>query len=197
MVVTLAQATENATRGWPSWLMGVLIVIFIFACVLMILTVLIQKPQGGGLAGAFGGGSGSGQTAFGTKTGDALTVLTIIVFTVFLAFAIALNFGVKSARGPIGALPAAESPAGTPSSQPADSPTGGAPAAPAGDVTPPTEQPVQITPEQPASQSPAPISPAPQTPAPQQPVPQQPAPQQPASTPQSPPVQPTPAPSPK
>jgi preprotein translocase subunit SecG len=79
--------------------MGMLTVLFIVACVFLVLTVLIQKPQGGGLAGAFGGGAGgSGQTAFGTKTGDALTVLTIIVFCIFLLFAIVLNLGVKAAK---------------------------------------------------------------------------------------------------
>ena len=47
---------------------GILAVLFLFICVLMVLTVLIQKPQGGGLSAAFGASSGSGQTAFGTKT---------------------------------------------------------------------------------------------------------------------------------
>lgn len=77
---------------WPAWVTGLLIFLFIAVCVVMVLTVLIQKPQGGGLASAFGGGVSSGQTAFGTKTGDALTVFTIAVFVLYLLLAMVLNF---------------------------------------------------------------------------------------------------------
>ena len=79
--------------AWPAWVVSLLMVLFFFICVVFILAILIQKPQGGGLAAAFGGSSGSGQTAFGTKTGDALTVATIIVFTLYLVFAVVLNAG--------------------------------------------------------------------------------------------------------
>jgi preprotein translocase subunit SecG len=44
------------------------------ALVLM-LVVLIQRGKGGGLAGAFGGAGGS--SAFGSRTGDAFTKITI------------------------------------------------------------------------------------------------------------------------
>ena len=67
------------------------------------LTVLIQRPQGGGLSGAFGSGAGSGQTAFGARTGDALTVATIAMFVLYLVAAIGLNF----ATHPANAAPAA------------------------------------------------------------------------------------------
>ncbi|MEM9064424.1 MAG: preprotein translocase subunit SecG [Planctomycetota bacterium] len=66
---------------------------FLALSVILILTVLIQKPQGGGLSGAFGAASaGSGQTAFGAKTGDALTVLTVVAFVAWLAMAITMVF---------------------------------------------------------------------------------------------------------
>jgi preprotein translocase subunit SecG len=81
-----------ATLAVSPWLTGLGMVLFVGVCLLMVLTVLIQKPQGGGLAGAFGSGAGSGQTAFGTKTGDALTVFTIIVFVVYLGGSVGLNF---------------------------------------------------------------------------------------------------------
>jgi len=77
---------------WPPWVTMLLVMFFIAICSIMVLTVLIQKPQGGGLASAFGGGVSSGQTAFGTKTGDALTVFTITVFVLYLLFAIVLNY---------------------------------------------------------------------------------------------------------
>jgi preprotein translocase subunit SecG len=80
---------------WPSWLIGIIITLFLFVCVVMVLTVLIQKPQGGGLASAFGGGASAGQTAFGTKTGDALTVVTIAVFVAYLLLAVVLNYAAR------------------------------------------------------------------------------------------------------
>ena len=76
-----------------SGVMGALLTLgFLIVCLLMILIVLIQRPQGGGLGGAFGSSAGSGQTAFGAKTGDALTMATIGIFVVFVLGAIGLNF---------------------------------------------------------------------------------------------------------
>ena len=83
-----------------GWLIGVLTVLFMVVYVVLVLTVLIQRPQGGGLAGAFGSGAGSGQTAFGTKTGDALTIFTIIVFVLFIGAAIGLNYAARPEDAP-------------------------------------------------------------------------------------------------
>ncbi len=76
---------------------GLAVVLFIVISILMMLVVLIQRPQGGGLSGAFGGGGGegAGQTAFGAKTGDVLTTVTVLIFVVFLGMAIVLNFLVR------------------------------------------------------------------------------------------------------
>jgi preprotein translocase subunit SecG len=79
----------------PPWATGILIAVFLFVCILMMLVVLIQRPAGGGLSGAFGSGAGSGQTAFGAKTGDALTIATITVFVIYLLFAVGLNFAAR------------------------------------------------------------------------------------------------------
>lgn len=88
MVATLAELQ------WPVWAVGVGALLFFVVCLLMVLTVLIQKPQGGGLSGAFGAGSGgSGQTAFGTKTGDVLTIFTVIVFVLFASIGAVLTIG--------------------------------------------------------------------------------------------------------
>ena len=76
----------------PGWLTAILAALFLFFCVLLILAVLIQRPTGGGLSGAFGSGAGSGQTAFGAKTGDALTYATITIFTIYILFAVGLNY---------------------------------------------------------------------------------------------------------
>ncbi len=51
---------------------------FIIALALILmLVVLIQRGKGGGLAGAFGGAGGS--SAFGSRTGDAFTRITITI----------------------------------------------------------------------------------------------------------------------
>lgn len=140
--------------AWNQYLLGGLLVGFIAVCVLMVLAVLIQKPQGGGLAGAFGAGASSGQTAFGTKTGDALTVFTIGIFVLFLVFAVLLNLGMKpQAAG-----------ATDPQVQPIQTPAEGA-----GAPTPTTEAPATTTPEAtppaPAPATPETTPPAAETPA--------------------------------
>lgn len=84
------------TLAANQWVVGGLVVLGIVASLLMILTILIQRPQGGGLAAAFGGaGAGSGQTAFGAKTGDALTIMTIVVFIFWLLVSIGLVYATK------------------------------------------------------------------------------------------------------
>src|SRR5437762_10722150 len=79
----------------PFWVTAIIAALFLFVCVLMILAVLIQRPAGGGLSGAFGSGAGSGQTAFGAKTGDALTIATIAIFFTYIVFAVGLNFATR------------------------------------------------------------------------------------------------------
>ena len=88
-MLTLAQVTTNQI------IVNSLVAVFLLVCIVLILTVLIQRPQGGGLSGAFGAGGGAGQTAFGTKTGDALTMATILMFLAFLGFGIGLNFATR------------------------------------------------------------------------------------------------------
>lgn len=87
---------------FPNWLIGVLVVLFILISILMVLIVLIQRPQGGGLSAAFGAeAGGSGQTAFGAKTGDALTTGTILIFVLFLVSAVVLNFAVRPSEATV------------------------------------------------------------------------------------------------
>lgn len=75
-----------------SVLFVLLTIVFIVLSAAMILIILVQRPQGGGLAGAFGGAGGtSSETVFGGRVGDALTVATVIAFVVWLGFAISLN----------------------------------------------------------------------------------------------------------
>ncbi len=67
-------------------------VLFMLVALAMVLIILVQRPQGGGLAGAFGGAGGSStDTVFGGRVGDALTVATVVAFVLYLSLAIALN----------------------------------------------------------------------------------------------------------
>ena len=67
-------------------------VLFMLVSLGMVLIILVQRPSGGGLAGAFGGAGGSGSdTVFGGRVGDALTWATVVAFLLYLGFAIALN----------------------------------------------------------------------------------------------------------
>ncbi len=71
---------------------SILTVLFILSSVVLVLVILVQRPQGGGLAQAFGGASGGGSdTAFGGRTGDVLTYITMGSFAFYLLVAIALN----------------------------------------------------------------------------------------------------------
>ena len=71
-----------------GFLMKVVAVLFIVCCVALILIILIQKGRGGGLSGAFGGAMASG--ILGSKTGDFLTWVTIVLVGVFLSLAVVM-----------------------------------------------------------------------------------------------------------
>ncbi|HPD30702.1 MAG TPA: preprotein translocase subunit SecG [Phycisphaerae bacterium] len=68
-----------------SWVHVVIPIVFLLVCVLLILVILLQKGRGGGLAGAFGGAGG--YSAFGAKTGDFFTWLTVGLAGLFVIVA--------------------------------------------------------------------------------------------------------------
>lgn len=80
--------------GLSIWWKAIAVLWFALT-VILILLVLVQKGRGGGLGGAFGG-AGAGGGLLGTKTGDFLTWVTIIVAGAFLLLAIVL--GIMAAR---------------------------------------------------------------------------------------------------
>jgi preprotein translocase subunit SecG len=169
------------TIAMALWATNLLILLLLAIAILLILTVLIQRPQGGGLSAAFGS-AGSGQTAFGTKTGDALTVFTVIMFTLFVLVAIGLNFAMRPSGAPVPAViesatPGTEEPA--PQTDPALTPAPSPDVAPGEGVenpapasnpgTTPGTTPESAPGTQPAGEQPAP-TPAPATePTPEQP----------------------------
>jgi triosephosphate isomerase len=136
------------------YVVGILVVLFVVVSIMMMLVVLIQRPSGGGLSGAFGAASeGAGQTAFGARTGDALTTATIVIFVIFILFAIGLNYTVEAPQAPVN-QPAAETgavggpvgagaggPADTPAPAPADAPAGDDAPSDDGDAVPPADDP--------------------------------------------------------
>ena len=71
-----------------GFVMKVVAVLFVICAVTLILIILVQKGRGGGLSGAFGGGMASG--ILGTKTGDFLTWVTIVLVGAFLTLAIVM-----------------------------------------------------------------------------------------------------------
>jgi len=88
-----------------GFIMTVVAVIWFICALALILIVLIQKGKGGGLSSAFGGGMASG--ILGSKTGDFLTWVTIVLVGLFLTFSVLLakyfkptvsNFGEEQAR---------------------------------------------------------------------------------------------------
>lgn len=71
-----------------TFIMNVVAVLFVICCVSLVLIILIQKGRGGGLSGAFGGAMASG--ILGSKTGDFLTWVTIVLVGVFLILAVVM-----------------------------------------------------------------------------------------------------------
>ncbi|MFA5865642.1 MAG: preprotein translocase subunit SecG [Phycisphaerae bacterium] len=65
-------------------------ILFIIVCLLLVIIILLQRGRGGGLAGAFGGSGG--HSAFGSKTGDVFTWVTVALTGIFLLLSIVANF---------------------------------------------------------------------------------------------------------
>jgi preprotein translocase subunit SecG len=81
-----------------SFIMNVVAVLFVICCVSLVLIILIQKGRGGGLSAAFGGAMAGG--ILGSKTGDFLTWVTIVLVGVFLTLAVVMGKFYKPA--PVG-----------------------------------------------------------------------------------------------
>ena len=68
----------------------ILLFVILASCVFLILVILVQRGRGEGLAGAFGGGGGG--SAFGAKTGDVFTGITVGLAGLFLLLNVAGNY---------------------------------------------------------------------------------------------------------
>ena len=86
----------------PGFLIALISVIHIFACVALMVSILLQSGKGGGLAGAFG--AGSSQTLFGgrgaaTFLSRSATVLAVIFFMTSLTLGLTAS---RRSAGPAG-----------------------------------------------------------------------------------------------
>ena len=94
-----------AQMSWPQWFLAALL---IGVCCFLMLVILLQRGRGGGLAGAFGGAGGT--SAFGAKTGDVFTWITVVVATIFVVLSVLANYGLDESAPPRAAATAPEQP---------------------------------------------------------------------------------------
>lgn len=79
----------SSVFGWLWW---ICVILYIPACVGLILVVLLQKGKGVGFAGAFGLGGGGADTVFGPRMSKSLPVkLTYVMAGMFLVLALAMS----------------------------------------------------------------------------------------------------------
>jgi len=151
-------------------------VIHVFACLFLIVVVLLQTGKGADMGAVFGGGS---QTLFGSGgAGNLLTKLTTGTAIAFMITSLILSYAHNRTAGGGGLLnripvdaaaPAAPKP--LPTAPPAPNAAAPAPAAPAPVTTGQASEPAAPkadAPAQPAAVPPAPAEPAPAAPAPGQ-----------------------------
>ena len=86
-----------------------LAIVFVIVCVLMTMIILAQKPKGGGLSGAFGGGGSGDAGVMGAKAGEMLTWLTIGFFVCYMFLAMGMKWAIDADKAELaGDDPAAE-----------------------------------------------------------------------------------------
>lgn len=89
-----------------GFIMKVVAVLFVICCLALILIILVQKGRGGGLSSAFGGGMAGG--ILGSKTGDFLTWVTIVLVGIFLTLAVVMGKFYRPAVSDFGEGPPAQ-----------------------------------------------------------------------------------------
>ncbi|MEK7348330.1 MAG: preprotein translocase subunit SecG [Candidatus Eisenbacteria bacterium] len=143
----------------PGFLIVIFTVIHLVACAALMISILLQSGKGGGLAGAFGGGSS--QTLFGGRgaasfLSRASTILAVVFFLTSLTLGLSASHNATSSTSliqeearrrvtqragtagqqpgaPASGQPAGQTPAGSapaPSAPATGAPTSGTPATP-------------------------------------------------------------------
>src|SRR5215207_7152341 len=91
------------------------VTLYVLACFMLLMVVLLQQGKGGDMASAFGGGGS--QTAFGARAGaSVLTRATTVLGAIFIIGALVLS--IVGQRGP-GSLLSGERSAPAPAAAPA------------------------------------------------------------------------------
>ena len=140
---------------------AVLLTVHIIACIAMIVSILLQRSEGGGLGLGTGGGVGSLMTGRGAA--NAATRFTVLCATVFITTSISLALMAKSTRATNTLIPTSGSGSTLPTSPLPAVPTTplpilpseSSPAAPASGPAPATQPSAIPIPAAPAAPSPA------------------------------------------
>lgn len=83
-------------------MLTVISIIHVVAAILLIIVVLIQDSKGGGVAGAFGGGTGNANTVLGaTGAASFMVKLTRTIVLIFAITAITLTKMASNDRGSV------------------------------------------------------------------------------------------------
>jgi len=114
-----------------------LAILFILICILLIGVILLQKGRGGGLSGAFGGVGG--HSAFGSRTGDMFTWITVVLVALFLLITTVTVWRYRPPDEPVTTARPTEIPAAAPATATAPAPA----TAPADVETPPAADPTE------------------------------------------------------
>ena len=151
-------------------------VIHVFACLFLIVVVLLQTGKGADMGAVFGGGS---QTLFGSGgAGNLLTKLTTGTAIAFMITSLILSYAHNrtSGGGLMNRIPteaAAPAAPALPATPPAPNAAAPAPAAPAPSATATGQVSVPVIPKADAPAAPAETPPAPAAPTPAAPAPAQ------------------------
>jgi preprotein translocase subunit SecG len=86
-----------------GFLFGLLVVVFLFVCIVLVFLVLIQSDKGGGISGAIGGGLANANMLLGTQdTANILTRGTTIFagsyMVICILLSLVLSHGLASAK---------------------------------------------------------------------------------------------------
>ena len=77
----LSSLNDLALLGFNIALFFVQVLLF-FTSLFLILLILVQRGKGGGITGALGGAGG--QSAFGSRAGDAFTKITVVTAIIWI-----------------------------------------------------------------------------------------------------------------
>lgn len=83
-----------------GFMLNLMAVVFVLVALALIFIILLQRGKGGGLSAALGGGMASG--LLGSKTGDVLTWVTIVLVGVFLFLGVLMAKYYKPTTGQFG-----------------------------------------------------------------------------------------------